>query len=70
MNNRCFFFLFFLAFTAIAFILQQRLYVGKKKGYFKIDFPEKKYQSFDQPGYPYTFEYPVYCQCYKGHYFF
>ncbi len=31
-----------------------------KKGYFKIDFPEKKYQSFDQAGFPYTFEYPVY----------
>lgn len=35
-------------------------YTYKKKGYFKIDFPEKKYQVFDQPGYPYTFEYPVY----------
>jgi gliding motility-associated lipoprotein GldD len=34
--------------------------VGKKKGYFRIDFPVKKYQLFDQPGYPYTFEYPVY----------
>jgi gliding motility-associated lipoprotein GldD len=35
-------------------------YTYKKKGYFNIEFPEKKYQSFDQPGYPYTFEYPVY----------
>ena len=34
--------------------------VGKKKGYFRIDFPEKKYQEFDQPGYPYSFQYPVY----------
>ena len=34
--------------------------VGKKKGYFRIDFPEKKYQTFDLPGYPYTFQYPVY----------
>jgi gliding motility-associated lipoprotein GldD len=34
--------------------------VGKKRGYFKIDFPEKKYQAFDQAGYPYTFEYPTY----------
>jgi hypothetical protein len=25
---------------------------GKKKGYFKIDFPEKKYQIFDQPVIP------------------
>lgn len=32
----------------------------KKKGYFRIDFPEKEYRVFDEPGYPYTFEYPVY----------
>jgi gliding motility-associated lipoprotein GldD len=34
--------------------------VSKKRGYFRIDFPEKQYRVFDQPGYPYTFEYPVY----------
>ncbi|HYM95571.1 MAG TPA: hypothetical protein VET23_15640 [Chitinophagaceae bacterium] len=44
--------------------------VGKKKGYFKIDFPEKKYQQFDQPGYPYTFEYPVYAKIVKDTTFF
>lgn len=33
---------------------------GKKRGYFNIEFPEKKYQLFEEPGYPYTFEYPVY----------
>jgi len=33
---------------------------GKKRGYFKIDFPEKKYRLFEEPGYPYSFEYPVY----------
>ncbi len=43
---------------------------GKKKGYFKIDFPEKKYQAFDQPGYPYTFEYPVYAVVTKDSTFF
>lgn len=32
----------------------------KRKGYFKISFPEKEYRLFDQPGYPYRFEYPVY----------
>jgi gliding motility-associated lipoprotein GldD len=35
-------------------------YTSKKEGYFKIDFPKKAYTTFDQPGYPYTFEYPVY----------
>ena len=44
--------------------------VGKKKGYFRIDFPEKKYQVFDQPGYPYTFEYPVYANVVKDTTFF
>lgn len=43
---------------------------GKKKGYFKIEFPEKKYQVFDQPGYPYTFEYPVYAQVIRDTTFF
>ena len=43
---------------------------GKKKGYFKIDFPEKKYQLFDRPGYPYTFEYPVYANVVKDSTFF
>jgi gliding motility-associated lipoprotein GldD len=41
-----------------------------KKGYFKIDFPEKKYKLFDQPGYPYRFEYPVYATVTKDSTFF
>jgi gliding motility-associated lipoprotein GldD len=44
--------------------------VGKKKGYFKIDFPKKEYRLFDQPGYPYTFEYPVYSSVSKDTTFF
>src|SRR5581483_8344905 len=32
-------------------------FTPKQKGYFKIDFPKHAYQVFDQPGYPYTFEY-------------
>src|SRR5258708_2234060 len=43
---------------------------GKKKGYFKIEFPEKKYQLFERPGYPYTFEYPVYASVVKDSTFF
>jgi gliding motility-associated lipoprotein GldD len=45
-------------------------YTFKKKGYFNIEFPEKKYQQFDQPGYPYTFEYPVYANIVKDTVFF
>lgn len=35
-------------------------YTSKKKGYFKIDFPKHEYVRFDNPGFPYSFEYPVY----------
>jgi gliding motility-associated lipoprotein GldD len=37
-------------------------YVSKKRGYFKIDFPARQYVKFDRPGFPYSFEYPVYAQ--------
>jgi gliding motility-associated lipoprotein GldD len=43
---------------------------GKRKGYFHIDFPDKKYQVFNQPGYPYTFEYPVYATVTRDSTFF
>lgn len=46
------------------------LEVQKPRGYFKIDFPEKAYQSFSQPGFPYTFEYPVYGQVIQDTLFF
>lgn len=45
-------------------------YTYKNKGYFKISFPEKKYRVFDQPGYPYSFEYPVYANVVKDSTFF
>jgi gliding motility-associated lipoprotein GldD len=45
-------------------------YTFKKKGYFKIEFPEKKYRQFDEPGYPYTFEYPVYASVARDTAFF
>lgn len=69
MNKRTFFFLFFFGFTCFLFSCNS-VYTYKKKGYFHIDFPEKKYQAFDQPGYPYTFEYPVYSSIVKDTTFF
>jgi gliding motility-associated lipoprotein GldD len=36
------------------------VYTPKPRGYFRIDFPEHEYQVFNQPGFPYSFEYPVY----------
>jgi gliding motility-associated lipoprotein GldD len=45
-------------------------YTIKPRGYFKIDLPQKSYQKFDRPGYPYTFEYPVYSNVVKDTLFF
>ena len=45
-------------------------YTPKPKGYFKIDFPKHEYKLFDQPGYPYTFEHPVYANILKDTTFF
>lgn len=64
-----------LSFIAVTFLTALILscnspYTYKKKGYFNIAFPEKKYQLFDQPGYPYTFEYPVYANVIKDSTFF
>jgi hypothetical protein len=45
-------------------------YTSKKEGYFKIDFPKKQYTTFNEPGYPYTFEYPVYAKIAKDSSYF
>lgn len=45
-------------------------YTIRKRGYYKIDFPVHEYKVFDQPGYPYTFEYPVYARVVKDTTFF
>lgn len=57
------------AFTVGAFSCNSD-YTPKRKGYFKIDFPERKYQVFDQAGYPYKFEYPIYATIVKDSSFF
>lgn len=67
MNQRV---LFFFLLCAACFFSCNSRYTYKKKGYFKIEFPEKKYQLFDQPGYPYRFEYPVYATVVKDSSFF
>ncbi|MES2704426.1 MAG: hypothetical protein V4649_17440 [Bacteroidota bacterium] len=39
------------------------IFPPKPPGYFRIDTPAAhRYQLFDQPGYPYSFEYPVYAR--------
>lgn len=46
------------------------VYTPKPKGYYKIDFPERAYRMYNEPGYPYTFEYPVYADVVKDSTFF
>jgi gliding motility-associated lipoprotein GldD len=63
--------LFFFLYSVFVVISCNSDYtVGRKKGYFKIDFPQHAYTSFNQPGYPYSFEYPVYAKIVKDTTFF
>ena len=45
-------------------------YVSKPTGYFKIDFPQKQYRQFSEPGFPYSFEYPAYATIQRDSSFF
>lgn len=45
-------------------------YTSKKTGYFKIDFPDRSYNTFNDPSYPYSFEYPAYAQIIKDSTYF
>lgn len=49
-----------LGFCVIVGLACNSGYTIKQTGYYKIDFPGREYRLFDKPGYPYTFEYPVY----------
>jgi len=46
------------------------VFTPKPRGYFKIDFPKHEYKSFDQAGFPYSFEYPVYASIVRDTSFF
>ena len=59
-----------IIYLVILFACNSDYTVGKKRGYFKINFPEKAYRIFDQRGYPYTFEYPAYANIVKDTTFF
>jgi len=59
-----------LLFLLISLAACNNDYIIKPRGYFKIDFPQKEYQKFDNPAYPYSFEYPVYAEILKDSLFF
>lgn len=53
----------YLGFVFLLFLIAcNSNYTSKKKGYFKIDLPDHKYQSFKDSSFPYSFEYPVYAK--------
>jgi gliding motility-associated lipoprotein GldD len=54
----------------LLFLSCNSVYTPKRRGYFRIDFPRHEYQTFDQPGFPYTFEYPVYAKIIRDSSFF
>jgi gliding motility-associated lipoprotein GldD len=61
---------FLLAFWGFVLTSCNSEYTQKPRGYYKIDLPKKQYHLFDQPGYPYSFEYPVYGKIIKDSLFF
>lgn len=67
MNRKIF---FALAIIGLITISCNSEYTPRPRGYFKIDLPKREYRVFDQPGYPYTFEYPVYGNIIKDSLFF
>lgn len=60
----------FLLIACIVFHACNSPFTPKQTGYFKIGFPEKKYQLFNEAGYPYSFEYPVYASISKDSTYF
>ncbi|MGI8634930.1 MAG: hypothetical protein ACR2KZ_05960, partial [Segetibacter sp.] len=59
-----------LAGFAIVLLSCNSDYTPKPRGYFKIEFPKKEYQVFNEPGYPYSFEFPTYAKIVKDSSFF
>ncbi|HTB52746.1 MAG TPA: hypothetical protein VK718_08220 [Ferruginibacter sp.] len=56
---RPFYYLLFITYC-LSFVSCNSTYTSKKKGYYKIDLPARKYVKFDRPGFPYSFDYPAY----------
>ncbi len=59
-----------LVLCALFLISCNSTYTPRPRGYFKIEFPKHQYQQFNQPGFPYSFEYPVYATIIRDTTFF
>jgi gliding motility-associated lipoprotein GldD len=60
----------FLSSIILLYSCSPETYTPKPAGYFFIDTPQHAYRAFNNPEYPYTFEYPVYAQIEKDTSFF
>lgn len=56
---------FILFFGTVIFFGCNSGYISKPRAYFKIDLPQREYRLFNEQGFPYTFEYPVYANITK-----
>lgn len=52
--------LLFLTLTVLYTACKPEPYTPRPRGYYQIPLPEHAYQTFDVPGFPYSFEYPTY----------
>jgi len=59
-----------VAMTALALGSCNSPSTPRPRGYFRIVLPPKAYREFNKPGYPYTFEYPVYAKVVKDSLYF
>lgn len=59
-----------LLFCTVFFLCCNSPYVSKKRGYFNIELPQRSYQAFDDPAFPYSFEYPSYANIVKDSTYF
>jgi gliding motility-associated lipoprotein GldD len=64
------FFPLFLISCCLFIIGCNSTYTSKKRGYYRVAFPEKKYRVFFKEGVPFTFEYPVYADVVKDSTYF
>ncbi len=70
-NKKTYFLISYFSFLISYFLFScNSTFTPKPTGYFKIDFPLHQYKVFDQPGYPYSFEYPAYANIIQDTSFF
>lgn len=60
--KHCLFVVSFSVVLCFIFTSCNSTYGTRKRGYFKIDLPQRSYVKFDKEGFPYSFEYPAYAQ--------